>query len=119
MTKFIRTLSISTSFALLVACAAGTSPGVGAWDVIIDTPVGSQAGVWTINADGTGIMGSDQGDQAIEGIALEGNTIAFDVDIDAGGQSLSLGFSGTVNGDSLDGEFSSDFGPVPVSGSRQ
>jgi len=119
MTKFIRTLSISTSFALLVACAAGTSHGVGAWDVIIDTPVGSQAGVWTINADGTGIMGSDQGDQAIEGIALEGNTIAFDVDIDAGGQSLSLSFSGTVNEDSLDGEFSSDFGPVPVSGSRQ
>ena len=119
MTKFIRTLSISTAFSLLVACAAGTSPGVGSWDVTIDTPVGSQAGVWTINADGTGTMGSDLGDQAIEGIALEGNTIAFDVDIDAGGQSLSLSFSGTVNEDSLDGEFSSDFGPVPVSGSRQ
>lgn len=119
MTKFIRTLSISASFALLVACAAETSPGVGVWDVNIDTPVGSQAGVWTINSDGTGIMGSDLGDQAIEGIALEGNTIAFDVDIDAGGQSLSLSFSGTVNGDSLDGEFASDFGAVPVSGSRQ
>ena len=119
MTKFIRTLSINVSFALLVACAAATSPGVGVWDVNIDSPVGSQAGVWTINADGTGTMGSDLGDQDIEGIALEGNTIAFDVDIDAGGQSLSLSFSGTVNGDSLDGEFSSDFGPVPVSGSRQ
>jgi hypothetical protein len=119
MTKFIRTLSISASFALLVACAAGTSPGVGVWDVIIDTPVGSQAGVWTINADGTGTMGSDLGDQAIEGIALEGNTIAFDVDIDAGGQNLSLSFSGSVNEDSLDGEFSSDFGPFSVSGSRQ
>ena len=101
MTKFIRTLSISTSFALLVACAAGPSPGVGAWDVIIDTPVGSQAGVWTINADGTGTMGSDLGDQAIEGIALEGNTIAFDVDIDAGGQSHAGGESRKTPGRSL------------------
>ena len=119
MTKLTRTLSIATILVFLGACAAGTAPGVGAWDVNIITPVGAQSGVWTINADGTGVMGSDLGDQVIDGIMLEGNSIAFDVDIDAGGQALSLSFSGTVEGDSLDGEFASDFGAFDVTGSRQ
>ncbi len=119
MVKLFRTLAIATILVLLGACAAGVAPGVGAWDVNINTPVGAQSGVWTINADGTGVMGGAQGDQAIDGIMLEGNTIAFDVDIDAGGQSLSLSFSGTVEGDSLEGEFASDFGAFDVSGTRQ
>jgi len=119
MTKFIRTLSIATVLVFLAACAAAPAPGVGAWDVSINTPVGAQTGVWTINADGTGVMGGEQGDQVLDGIMLEGNTIAFDVDIDAGGQSLSLSFSGTVDGDSFEGEFSSDFGPFSVTGTRQ
>jgi hypothetical protein len=119
MTKFIKTISISTVLIFLAACAAAPAPGVGAWDVSINTPVGEQAGVWTINADGTGVMGSDQGDQDIDGIVLDGDSIAFDVDIDAGGQSLSLSFSGTVDGDSLDGVFDSDFGAIDVTGTRQ
>ena len=57
MTKLFRTLMIATILVFLGACAAGTAPGVGAWDVNILTPVGAQSGVWTINADGTGIMG--------------------------------------------------------------
>lgn len=119
MTKLIRTLSIATVLVFLAACAAGPAPGVGMWDVNINTPVGAQTGVWTINADGSGVMGSDLGDQTLDGIMLEGDTIAFDVDIDAGGQSLSLSFSGTVEGDSFEGEFSSDFGAFSVTGTRQ
>ncbi len=119
MTRLIKTLSIATVIAFLAACVAGPAPGVGMWDVSINTPVGEQGGVWTINADGTGMMGSDLGDQALEGIMLEGNTITFDVDIDAGGQSLSLSFSGSVDGDSLDGEFASDFGAFSVTCTRQ
>lgn len=119
MKNLVKSLSIVACLALLAACTATSSPGVGAWDVSINTPVGEQGGVWTINADGTGIMSTDQGDQAIEGIMLEGNSISFDVDIDAGGQSLSLSFSGTVDGDSLTGEFASDFGAFGVTGTRQ
>lgn len=120
MRKLFRNLSIATALVILAACAgAPVSPGVGVWDVSIDTPVGTQTGVWTIEADGTGIMGGDQGDQAIEGIMLEGNSISFNVDIDAGGQSLSLSFSGTVDGDTLTGDFSSDFGDFGVTGTRQ
>jgi hypothetical protein len=120
MRNLIRNLLTATVLVILAACAgAPVSPGVGMWDVSINTPVGEQSGVWTIAADGTGIMGSDLGDQAIEGIILEGNSISFEVDIDAGGQSLSLSFSGTVEGDTLSGDFSSDFGDFSVMGTRQ
>ncbi|HAJ74891.1 MAG: hypothetical protein QGG54_05145 [Gammaproteobacteria bacterium] len=119
MTRLIRNISCVAIIALLASCAASVSPGVGVWDVSINTPAGEQGGTWTLNADGTGVMGGGQGDQAIDGIMFDGNNVTFSVDIDAGGQSLSLSFSGTVAGDSLDGEFESDFGAFSVSGTRQ
>lgn len=119
MIKFTKTLSLAIAVVLLAACAAATNPVVGAWDTSISTPVGEQAGVWTFNGDGTAIMSSDQGDQAIEGVMIDGNMVSFDVTIDAQGQSLSLSFSGTVEGDAMSGEFSSDFGPFAVTATRQ
>ena len=108
MTKLFKNLVMASALVFIAACAAPTPPGVGV-----------QPSVWTISADGTGMMSGEQGDQDLEGIMLEGNTISFDVEIDAGGQSLSLSFSGTVDGDSLSGEFDSDFGAFGVTGTRQ
>ena len=120
MTKLVRILSASVVLVILAACAASSSaPGVGVWDVNVSTPVGDQASVWTLAADGTGMMAGDQGDQALEGVMMEGNMITFDVEIDAGGQSLALSFSGTVDGDMLTGEFDSPFGAFAVTGTRQ
>lgn len=120
MIKIIRNLSIATALVFLAACvSAPVSPGVGAWDVNINTPLGDQASVWTIAADGTGSMAGEQGEQLLEGIMLDGNSISFSVDIDAGGQSLSMSFTGTVDGDSLSGEFDTDFGAFGVTGTRQ
>ena len=83
------------------------------------TPLGNQESLWTIAEDGTGMMASDQGDQPIDGIIVDGNNVSFVVDVDAGGQSLSLSFSGVVEGDSLTGAFASDFGDFDVTGTRQ
>ncbi|GJM12388.1 MAG: hypothetical protein DHS20C12_07910 [Pseudohongiella sp.] len=116
----MRNLSAAAMLAILVACAAGAAnPAVGSWDTVVVSPIGDQPSVWTINADGTGMMSSDQGDQAIDGIVFDGNNLSFDLDIDAGGQFLSLSFSGTVEGDSLSGVFGSDFGDFDVTGTRQ
>lgn len=120
MKHLVRSLSVATVLVLLAACAsAPSSPAVGVWDVGISTPVGDQTGVWTFAADGTGMMQSDLGDQELSGVTLDGNSISFLVDIDAGGQALSLSFTGMVDGDSLTGEFGSDFGAFAVSGTRQ
>ena len=83
------------------------------------TPLGDQPSTWTIAADGTGVMSSDQGDQAVDGIMVDGNNVSFELVIDAGGQSLALDFSGVIQGDTLTGAFASDFGDFIVTGTRQ
>ena len=120
MNKSIRYLSLAAVLLFLVGCASTPSnPAVGSWDVSINTPAGQQGGVWTLAADGTGVMGGDLGDQPVSGIVYDGDSVTFSVNIDAGGQALSLDFAGTVDGDSLVGELNSDFGAFDVSGSRQ
>lgn len=109
------------SFTVLVGCAVGGgNPAVGAWDVEMNTPVGAVPAVLTINADGTGSMAADGlGEAPINGITVEGNAVNFSADLDAQGQTLTLDFNGIITGDSLAGEFGSDFGAFDVSGTRQ
>ena len=108
------------SLAILVGCAAGAPPAVGVWGVEMNTPLGALPATLTINADGSGSMSADGlGEAPISGITFDGNSVNFQAEVDAQGQTLVLEFSGTVEGDSLDGEFDSDFGAFGVSGSRQ
>lgn len=120
MKKLLNGLLIAT-FAVLVGCASGGgNPAVGVWDVEMNTPVGATPVVLTIAADGTGSMVADgMGETAIAGIMVDGNAVTFDADIDAGGQSITLSFSGTVTGDSIEGAFDTDFGAFTVTGTRQ
>jgi hypothetical protein len=120
MLKIIRSIVAAAVLVILAACATrNSSPFAGAWNTMATTPLGNQESLWTISEDGTGIMASDQGDQPIDGIIVDGNNVSFVVDVDAGGQSLSLSFSGVVEGDSLTGAFGSDFGDFDVTGTRQ
>ena len=120
MLRIIRNTVAASMLVILTACAAGSSnPFAGTWDTMATTPLGDQASVWTISEDGTGIMSSDQGEQPVDGIVVDGNNVSFDLDIDAGGQFLTLRFSGVVEGDSLTGAFASDFGDFGVTGTRQ
>ena len=110
---------LAVSPLVLVGCAASTPPGVGVWDVEMNTPLGNLPATLTLNADGTGVMGSDQlGEAPIDGVTYDGNGIAFIAEVDAQGQTLVLEFTGTVEGDSVSGEFGSDFGAFAVTGSR-
>lgn len=120
MIRIIRNTALAAMLVILTACAAGNSnPFAGSWDTMATTPLGDQASVWTISEDGTGIMSSDQGEQSVDGIVVDGNNVSFNLDIDAGGQFLSLSFTGTVEGDTLNGVFASDFGDFNVTGTRQ
>ena len=120
MTNFAKLISFTSILIFLAACAGGAAnPIVGTWDTVASTPLGDQAATWTINADGTGEMSGAAGVQAIDGITFDGNNLAFDLTIEAQGQSLTLDFSGSVDGDSLSGEFGSDFGAFAVTGTRQ
>ena len=110
---------LAVSLLVLVGCAASTPPGVGVWNVEMNTPLGALPATLTLNADGSGMMGSDQlGEAPIEGVMYDGNSISFSAEVDAQGQTLVLDFSGSVEGDSVSGEFGSDFGAFVVTGSR-
>ncbi len=118
--KKIISVWLILSLAVLVGCAAATPPAVGAWDVEMSTPLGALPATLTLNADGSGSMSADGlGEAPISGITYDGNSVSFDAEVDAQGQSLVLEFNGSVDGNSLDGEFGSDFGAFGVSGSRQ
>lgn len=119
MKKLVNGLLVVT-LALLVGCAGGTNPAVGAWNIEMTTPLGAMPAVLTINEDGTGAMSVDAlGEVALAGIAVDGNAVTFSAEVDAQGQTLVLEFSGTVTGDALAGEFGSDFGAFGVTGTRQ
>lgn len=115
----IALLSLIGFVILLGACAASAPPAVGQWDVFMTTPIGEQEAVLTINDDGTGMFSGSQGDQPIDGIILDGNNVAFAMNISAQGQSISLDFTGTVDGDSIEGEMSTPFGGMALSGTRR
>ena len=120
MKKFL-TASLATVVLSLAACASSTvAPGVGMWNVNLETPVGAMPAVLTMNADGSGMMSVDQlGETPLTGIMYDGNMVSFSASVDAQGQALTMTFSGTVTGDSLAGEFGTDFGALAVSGTRQ
>tara|TARA_B100000029_G_scaffold35732_3_gene33601 strand:- start:30281 stop:30637 length:357 start_codon:yes stop_codon:yes gene_type:complete len=118
-------MNIRTTYGLLlitialIGCAASVPPAVGMWDVELNTPLGAQQVVLTIDTDGTGSFAGPQGEQGIEGIMFDGNGLTFSLAFDAQGQSVTLDFSGSIEGNALNGEFNTPFGSLAVSGSRQ
>ena len=111
---------LALSLLVLVGCAASTPPAVGVWGVEMNTPLGALPATLTINADGSGLMAAEGlGEAPISGITFDGISFAFQAEVDSQGQSLTLDFTGSVDGDSMNGEFGSDFGAFGVSGDRQ
>jgi len=115
-----------TALVVLAACASTPkNPFVGAWAVNMDSPIGALPGTINFAADGTGTMmieapGSEgQPPAAFSGATFADNTVAFTTSIDAQGQQFTLQFSGKVEGDNLTGEFNTDFGAMPVTGTRK
>ena len=63
---------LAVSLLVLVGCAASTPPGVGVWNVEMNTPLGALPATLTLNADGSGMMSADQlGEAPIEGVSSE------------------------------------------------
>ncbi|MDX1491126.1 MAG: hypothetical protein R3332_07555 [Pseudohongiellaceae bacterium] len=105
----------------LAACASAPSnPAVGMWDISMDTPVGVMQANLEITPDLMGTMSSnDLGSTPLDNVTAMDGSLSFSATIDAQGQMLTLNFTGTVEGDTLDGSFGSDFGAIQVSGTRQ
>ena len=112
--------SLFLALMIFAGCASGPPPAVGMWGVDMNTPLGMIPVTLTLNEDGSGSMSAEGlGDAPIIGAEYDGANVTFVTEIDAQGQAVVLEFSGAVDGDSLDGEFGSDFGAIAVSGTPQ
>ncbi|MEZ5489352.1 MAG: hypothetical protein R3F50_03425 [Gammaproteobacteria bacterium] len=111
--------SLMAMVLVLASCAASAPSAVGVWNIEMSTPLGAMPATLTIAEDGTGSMAGDMGQQNLSGIMFDGDAVNFSTSLDAQGQSITLDFSGTIDGDSLTGEFGSDFGAFGVTGTRQ
>jgi hypothetical protein len=77
----------------------------GTYNVTINTPMGKQEGVLTLNEDGSNLTGTmaAQGDTAeIKNGKVEGDRAMWDVDVSKP-MPLTLSFDGTKTGDNLSG----------------
>jgi curli biogenesis system outer membrane secretion channel CsgG len=82
----------------------------GTWDMTVESPQGALEVTAVLKQEGeqlTGTQASQMGEVALEGTVV-GNEIKYTINIDAGGQQMSIVFAGKVEGDTMAGVF--DFG---------
>jgi len=124
--------AVAAAFLATPALAAD-SPAAGAWAIEAKSDFGTFKSDWTV-AEADGAWTIDMKDQPMEGgpggdgppptstisnLKVEGGKVTFDRALDMGGQKFSMSYNLTVEGDTLSGTANSDFGPIPISGTRK
>lgn len=111
---------------LALGCSAYGAPAlpaaVGSWNMSIETPLGTQTPTIDVTGDASGLMvamaSPDGSVEATDVTFGDDGALGFTVEIDAGGQQLTLVFTGMVEGDSLNGTFATDFGDMTATATR-
>lgn len=110
---------------LISGCASiggggSSNPFVGTWDLVVESALGTNEQTLIVGSDMTGnITSADLGDSVISNAAADGNSVTFDVTFDVQGQELAAKFQGTIDGDSISGEYVTELGNGTVTGTRQ
>jgi len=108
----------------LVGCATGggaANPFVGTWNFTVESQLGTLEQVVKINDDLTGMITMTEPAEAEmvpSNVMVDGNSVTFDLVFDIEGQELPAKFEGTIDGDSISGEYVTDLGNGTVTGSR-
>ena len=94
-------VSAMTLAVLLLAAPAFAHDVDGKWSGTVTTPMGDLPVGFDLKADGTALTGSTTGPDgssiAIKDGKIDGNTITFMVNVDAGGMPLELAYKGVVS----------------------
>lgn len=115
----MKKLAVLVAMLLVVAPATLDAQGAqkgkavdvtGVWESTIEAPQGTLVSTATYKQDGevlTGTHVGQAGEFALKG-TVKGNVITYQITVDLGGQSLTITYSGKVDGDSISG--TADFG---------
>jgi hypothetical protein len=132
MTRFSRyALAAFATAAVWSAPALAASPVVGTWATEAKSDFGTFKSVWTV-AESNGAYTIDLKDDPMEGappgpppeskisdLAVDGNTLTFNREIMFGDMAIKLSYTVTADGSTLTGTSHSDFGDIPITGTRQ
>ena len=130
--KKIRFAALALGASLIASPAfAQDSSVVGTWDTEAVTDFGTFAATMTFAETGDGytieIVDQDAGggagpaaptESTISDVVIEGDSFAFKRSMTTPQGAMELSYSGTVEGDTLTASVDSDFGAIPVTGTR-
>lgn len=118
-------LGCGLAIVVLAGCASlgggASNPAVGTWAIEVDSPAGLAEMTLTINADMSGTVSMSAPAEAsfdISDAAVDGQSLSFGVAFEFQGQGIQATFEGTIDGDTIAGEFITDFGNGAVTGTR-
>lgn len=112
---------------------AADSAVVGTWATEAKSDFGTFKSIWTV-ADMDGTYTVDVKDAPMEGgpggdgpppkstisnVAVEGATLSFDRELVMGDMTIKLSYKVTADGNALTGQTHSDFGDIPITGTKQ
>ena len=101
----MRTLLLGVIGVLLVSSSALAAPVDGKWTGMLDTPMGPVNVAFNFKADGAMLTGSttapDGTELPIKNGKVDGDKIAFTIDVDFGGMALTLDYTGVVSADQI------------------
>jgi len=131
MFKAIRFAALAAATLMSVPALAAGSPLVGVWDTVAKTDFGELKATMTVTEAGDGYA-IDIKDVPLEGappqppappgaitdIVVNGPIFSFKRKLTTPQGDVELAYSGTVDGNTLIAEVNSQFGKVPVSGTR-
>jgi imidazolonepropionase-like amidohydrolase len=105
------------------AAAAEAAQVAGTWDVTTNAPEGSRQSVLTLTQNGTsftGTMASQMGTVEIANGQVDGRRVSWTIVIQAGGQFVTIAFTGDVDGNRMTGNAAmGDFGTAPFTGEKR
>ena len=124
-------LAAVAMFAATPAFAAD-SPVVGTWATEAKSDFGTFKATWTV-AQKDGAYTIDVKDAPQEGapadapspkstisnVAVDGSTLTFDRELVMGDMTIKLSYKVTADGTTLTGQTHSDFGDIPITGTKQ
>ncbi len=100
---------------------AGKPPAaalVGTWELTTESERGTRTRNLVINEDLTGTYQSRDREFPVTDLTVEGDQVSFNIEMSFGERKFAFAFAGTLEGDSLNGEFTSQRGSREVTGKR-
>ena len=133
MTRFsiFAAAAFAGSLAFAAPAVAEDSPVAGTWATEAKTDFGTFKSNWTVaETDGAytvdvadvpmeGAPGGPPPESTISDVKVDGNALTFKRELKMDQGPMTLSYTVTVDGDTMSGEANSDFGPIPITGTRQ